>query len=152
MQLHSTGFEMAQHSLDPPLDRRMVCTVARDEFLDNGPQRNGRKLCVRYAHGKQLSAIRSHLVTSIDRDSRDSKRRLPLALDRQSHAEHAEMQRFKDINAKAEALEIRDKLRIADKNGSFSDRYWKLVDLTSSQEKSAILTVRDAAKRQRGGG
>ena len=57
MHLDSTGFEMAQHCLDPPLDGRMVCTVARDEFLDNGAQRSGRKLCVRYVHGKQLSAI-----------------------------------------------------------------------------------------------
>lgn len=51
LHLDSTGFEMAQHSLDPPLDRRVVRTVARDEFLDNGPQRSGRKLRVRYAHG-----------------------------------------------------------------------------------------------------
>jgi len=51
MHLDSTGFEMTQHSLDPSLDGRMVCTVARDEFLDNGPQRSGRKLRVRYAHG-----------------------------------------------------------------------------------------------------
>jgi hypothetical protein len=50
MHFDSTGFEMAQHSLDPSLDRRMVCTVARDEFLDNGPQRSGRKLSVRDAH------------------------------------------------------------------------------------------------------
>lgn len=68
MHLDSTGFEMAQHSLDPLLDRRMVCTVARDEFLDNGPQRSGGKLCVRYSHGKQLSANRSNSVPSIDRD------------------------------------------------------------------------------------
>jgi hypothetical protein len=56
MQLNSSRFEMAQDSLDPPLNRRMVCTVARDEFLDNGPQRSGRKLGVRYAHEEQLSA------------------------------------------------------------------------------------------------
>jgi len=68
MHFDSTGFEMVQHSLDPPLDRRMVCTVARHEFLDNSPQRGGRKLCVRYAHGKQLSAIRSNLVPSINCD------------------------------------------------------------------------------------
>jgi hypothetical protein len=51
MHLDATGCEMAQHSLNPPLDRRMVRTVACDEFLDNSPQRSGRKLRVRYEHG-----------------------------------------------------------------------------------------------------
>jgi len=32
MHLDSTGFEMTQHSLDPPLDRRIACTVARHEL------------------------------------------------------------------------------------------------------------------------
>ena len=68
MHLDSTGFEVTQHDLDPPLDRSMVCAVAGDEFLDNGPQRSGRKLCVGDAHGKQLSAIRFNFVRSIDRD------------------------------------------------------------------------------------
>ena len=46
MHLDSTGFEMAQHRLDPPLDRRMVRAVAGDEFLDNGPQRQQAKVAV----------------------------------------------------------------------------------------------------------
>lgn len=66
MQLDSTSFEMAQHSFDPPLDRRMVCAVARDEFLDNGPQRGGRKLRVRYVHWEATVRDPIQFVPSIE--------------------------------------------------------------------------------------
>jgi len=37
MQLDKPSIELAHHSFDAPLDRRMVRAVAGDEFLDNRP-------------------------------------------------------------------------------------------------------------------
>ena len=56
IQLDLTGFELTQHGLDTPFDRRMVRAVAGDEFLDNRSQRQGRQLPVRDTHVGYLSA------------------------------------------------------------------------------------------------
>ncbi|KKM63873.1 hypothetical protein LCGC14_1507050, partial [marine sediment metagenome] len=43
MQFHTASVELTNYHLDSSLNRRMVCAVAGDEFLDNGPQRRGRQ-------------------------------------------------------------------------------------------------------------
>ena len=50
MQFDSAGLKLTQHDFDPPLDRRVVRAVAGDKFLDNGPKRCERQLCVGDAH------------------------------------------------------------------------------------------------------
>ncbi len=50
MQFDSASPKLTQHDFDPPLDRRVVRAVAGDEFLDNGPKRCERQLCVGDAH------------------------------------------------------------------------------------------------------
>jgi hypothetical protein len=37
MQLDSARFELMEHVCNALLDRRMIRTIASDEFLDNGP-------------------------------------------------------------------------------------------------------------------
>jgi hypothetical protein len=41
MQLDTTSIKLPQYILDSLLDRRIVSSVASDEFLDNGPERRG---------------------------------------------------------------------------------------------------------------
>jgi len=82
IQRNAPGVEMVKHRLDPSLDRRMVRTVAGDEFLDNGPQRHERQLRVGNAHWNSNLPIASRrLLVEID----DRNRKLLIA--REPHAD-----------------------------------------------------------------
>jgi hypothetical protein len=48
MQFDTAGVKLKQHQLDAPFDGRMVGTIARDEFIDNGPECCGRQLQMGY--------------------------------------------------------------------------------------------------------
>jgi len=50
MQLDPTCLKLPQHILDSPLDGRIVCAVASDEFLDDGSERRWRQIRVWDTH------------------------------------------------------------------------------------------------------
>ncbi len=54
MKLDSACLELVHHALDPPLNRRMVRSVAGDKLLDDGLQCCGRQQRVGYVHRVSL--------------------------------------------------------------------------------------------------
>lgn len=64
MQFDTARVELTHDGLDATLDRRMVRTVAGDEFLDNGPQRRGRQERRGDAHGVSILRNTKSVITS----------------------------------------------------------------------------------------
>jgi hypothetical protein len=60
MQFDPTSLKLSEHILDSPLDGRIVCAIASDEFLDNGPERRGRQIRVWDTH--RISLLQKHTV------------------------------------------------------------------------------------------